>query len=48
MQWQMVPCKRPAPLPRSLHMAAMVNYKMFMFGGWVPVFGKDEGHTIFE
>ena len=48
MQWQTVPCKGPAPLPRSLHTAVMVNNKMFVFGGWVPVLGRDEGHLIFE
>ena len=48
MQWQTVPCKGPAPLPRSLYTAVMVNKKMFVFGGWVPVLGRDEGHLLYE
>lgn len=26
------------PLPRSLHSATLINNKMYVFGGWVPLF----------
>ena len=26
-----------SPLPRSLHTATVINNKMFIFGGWVPI-----------
>ena len=41
-------CKGPVPLPRSLHSAVMLKNKMFVFGGWVPVFGEDGRHPIHE
>ena len=25
------------PLPRSLHSATLINNKMYVFGGWVPL-----------
>ncbi|XP_033097272.1 host cell factor 2-like isoform X2 [Anneissia japonica] len=30
-----------APLPRSLHSATMINHRMFVFGGWVPLVMDD-------
>jgi len=33
-----------APLPRSLHSATLINNKMYVFGGWVPLFV--DGNTI--
>lgn len=30
-----------APLPRSLHSATLINNKMYVFGGWVPLFKTD-------
>jgi host cell factor len=29
------------PLPRSLHSATLIGYRMFVFGGWVPLFMDD-------
>ena len=48
IEWQNVECKGPVPLPRSLHSAVMLKNKMFVFGGWVPVFGEDGRHPIHE
>lgn len=30
-----------APLPRSLHSATIINHKMYVFGGWVPLVMED-------
>ncbi|XP_072305508.1 host cell factor 1-like isoform X1 [Eucyclogobius newberryi] len=30
-----------APLPRSLHSATIINNKMYVFGGWVPLVMED-------
>jgi host cell factor len=29
------------PLPRSLHSATVINNRMFVFGGWVPLVMDD-------
>lgn len=45
MSWSK-PCTRGrAPLPRSLHSATMVNNKMYVFGGWVPLVVNDSKAT---
>ncbi|XP_065371835.1 host cell factor-like [Calliphora vicina] len=45
MTWSK-PCTRGrAPLPRSLHSATMVNNKMYIFGGWVPLVVNDSKAT---
>ncbi|KAM7364264.1 host cell factor-like [Cochliomyia hominivorax] len=45
MTWSK-PCTRGrAPLPRSLHSATMVNNKMYVFGGWVPLVVNDSKAT---
>lgn len=45
MTWSK-PCTRGrAPLPRSLHSATMINNKMYVFGGWVPLVVNDSKAT---
>lgn len=34
-EWEMLDCDGPAPLPRSLHTAVLIDNNMFVFGGWV-------------
>ena len=48
MQWLSISCKGPPPLPRSLHTAVMLKNKMLVFGGWVPVPGKDGKYPMHE
>lgn len=33
------------PLPRSLHSSTMVDNKMYVFGGWVPLIINDSKAT---
>uniref|UniRef100_A0A2P2I2D6 Host cell factor 2-like n=1 Tax=Hirondellea gigas TaxID=1518452 RepID=A0A2P2I2D6_9CRUS len=37
MTWERPSVGGMAPLPRSLHSATLINNKMFVFGGWVPL-----------
>ncbi|XP_067110622.1 host cell factor 2 [Osmerus mordax] len=37
MIWSCPETKGPNPLPRSLHSANLIDNKMYVFGGWVPV-----------
>lgn len=37
MTWIRPEFKGTPPLPRSLHTATVINNKMFIFGGWVPI-----------
>ncbi|KAE8281708.1 Host cell factor 2 [Larimichthys crocea] len=37
MVWSMPPARGSTPLSRSLHSAAVIGNKMFVFGGWIPV-----------
>lgn len=44
MTWSKPHVGGQAPLPRSLHSATLINNKMYVFGGWVPLFV--DGNTI--
>ncbi|KAI1290869.1 Host cell factor 1 [Halotydeus destructor] len=37
MTWSKPILYGPQPLPRSLHSATLINNKMYVFGGWVPL-----------
>ncbi|XP_062238356.1 host cell factor 2 isoform X2 [Platichthys flesus] len=37
MVWSMPETKGSMPLPRSLHSATVIENKMYVFGGWIPV-----------
>lgn len=37
MTWSKPMVYGPPPLPRSLHSATLINNKMYVFGGWVPL-----------
>lgn len=45
MTWSKPCTKGRAPLPRSLHSATMINNKMYVFGGWVPLVINDSKAT---
>lgn len=46
MTWSKPQTRGRAPLPRSLHSSTMVNNKMYVFGGWVPLVADDSKTTI--
>lgn len=46
MTWSKPQTRGRAPLPRSLHSATMINNKMYVFGGWVPLVADDSKTTI--
>ncbi|OTF72803.1 Kelch domain containing Galactose oxidase-like protein [Euroglyphus maynei] len=37
MTWSKIDPSGSIPFPRSLHTATVINQKMYIFGGWVPV-----------
>ncbi|KAM4571253.1 LOW QUALITY PROTEIN: host cell factor 1b [Fundulus diaphanus] len=39
--WSQPALRGTPPLPRSLHSATIINNKMYVFGGWVPLLGDD-------
>ncbi|XP_038154355.1 host cell factor 1b [Cyprinodon tularosa] len=39
--WSQPALSGTPPLPRSLHSATVINNKMYVFGGWVPLLGDD-------
>jgi hypothetical protein len=41
MSWNKPAVNGSPPLPRSLHSATLIGYRMFVFGGWVPLFMDD-------
>jgi host cell factor len=41
MTWSKPILNGPIPLPRSLHSATLINNRMFVFGGWVPLVMDD-------
>ncbi|CAD6244143.1 GSCOCG00013267001-RA-CDS [Cotesia congregata] len=41
MTWNKPIVNGPTPLPRSLHTATLINHKMYVFGGWVPLVVDD-------
>ncbi|XP_058498973.1 host cell factor 1b isoform X1 [Solea solea] len=41
MTWTKPALSGTAPLPRSLHSATVINNKMYVFGGWVPLVMDD-------
>ncbi|KAH0545656.1 host cell factor 1 isoform X2 [Cotesia glomerata] len=41
MTWNKPIVHGPTPLPRSLHTATLINHKMYVFGGWVPLVVDD-------
>ncbi len=41
MTWSKPVINGPTPLPRSLHSATLINNRMFIFGGWVPLVMDD-------
>jgi host cell factor len=43
LQWQQIQQHGIAPLGRSLHSASLIQNKMYIFGGWVPVHGEEIG-----
>ncbi|TMW53468.1 hypothetical protein DOY81_001466 [Sarcophaga bullata] len=45
MTWSKPITRGRAPLPRSLHSATMINNKMYVFGGWVPLVVNDSKAT---
>uniref|UniRef100_A0A1I8P7W0 Host cell factor Kelch-repeats domain-containing protein n=1 Tax=Stomoxys calcitrans TaxID=35570 RepID=A0A1I8P7W0_STOCA len=46
MTWSKPQTRGRAPLPRSLHSSTMINNKMYVFGGWVPLVADDSKTTI--
>uniref|UniRef100_A0AAZ3NSI1 Host cell factor Kelch-repeats domain-containing protein n=1 Tax=Oncorhynchus tshawytscha TaxID=74940 RepID=A0AAZ3NSI1_ONCTS len=46
MTWSTPDTKGPPPLPRSLHSANVIENKMYVFGGWVPVPETDKPNTL--
>lgn len=45
MTWSCPATEGPAPLPRSLHSANIIENKMYVFGGWVPVAESDKSES---
>uniref|UniRef100_A0A3Q3LVX8 Host cell factor 1 n=1 Tax=Mastacembelus armatus TaxID=205130 RepID=A0A3Q3LVX8_9TELE len=41
LTWSKPTLSGTAPLPRSLHSATIINNKMYVFGGWVPLVMDD-------
>ncbi|KDR18129.1 Host cell factor, partial [Zootermopsis nevadensis] len=41
MSWNKPAVNGSPPLPRSLHSATLIGCRMFVFGGWVPLFMDD-------
>uniref|UniRef100_A0A3B5MEC6 Host cell factor 1 n=1 Tax=Xiphophorus couchianus TaxID=32473 RepID=A0A3B5MEC6_9TELE len=39
--WSQPALSGTPPLPRSLHSATVINHKMYVFGGWVPLIEDD-------
>uniref|UniRef100_A0A3B3UK38 Fibronectin type-III domain-containing protein n=1 Tax=Poecilia latipinna TaxID=48699 RepID=A0A3B3UK38_9TELE len=39
--WSQPSLSGTPPLPRSLHSATVINHKMYVFGGWVPLIEDD-------
>lgn len=37
MTWSKPAVNGPPPLPRSLHSATLLDHRMYVFGGWVPL-----------
>ncbi|KAG5668939.1 hypothetical protein PVAND_016845 [Polypedilum vanderplanki] len=37
LSWSKPKCSGTPPLPRSLHSATLINDKMYVFGGWIPL-----------
>ncbi|XP_055761569.1 host cell factor 2-like isoform X1 [Salvelinus fontinalis] len=46
MTWSIPDTKGPPPLPRSLHSANVIENKMYVFGGWVPVPETDTPNAL--
>ncbi|XP_075147645.1 host cell factor-like [Haematobia irritans] len=46
MTWSKPQTRGRAPLPRSLHSSTMINNKMYVFGGWVPLVADDSKTTV--
>lgn len=42
LTWQRVEPAGTAPLGRSLHSATLINERMYVFGGWVPLNGSGD------
>ncbi|KAL4624964.1 host cell factor 2 isoform X1 [Arapaima gigas] len=42
MTWSMPETRGAPPLPRSLHSANVIENKMYVFGGWVPVLRTED------
>lgn len=45
MTWSKPIIHGPTPLPRSLHSATLINNKMYVFGGWVPLVVDNESRA---
>uniref|UniRef100_A0A1A9WYE2 Host cell factor Kelch-repeats domain-containing protein n=1 Tax=Glossina brevipalpis TaxID=37001 RepID=A0A1A9WYE2_9MUSC len=45
MSWSKPKTRGRAPLPRSLHSSTMIDNKMYVFGGWVPLVVNDSKAT---
>lgn len=45
MTWSKPFMEGPSPLPRSLHSATLINNKMYVFGGWVPLVVDNESRS---
>ena len=44
MTWQKPVVNGISPSPRSLHTATLIGHKMYVFGGWVPIFQEPPPH----
>ena len=45
MTWNKPQLSGGPPLPRSLHSATMIDKRMFVFGGWVPLVMDEAGRV---
>ncbi|XP_034433514.1 host cell factor 2 isoform X3 [Hippoglossus hippoglossus] len=46
MIWSMPETTGSMPLPRSLHSASVIENKMYVFGGWIPVPESDKHNAL--
>jgi hypothetical protein len=45
MTWSKPQIGGGTPLPRSLHSATLIDKRMFVFGGWVPLVMDETGRV---
>lgn len=48
LKWSRPPTLGPNPLPRSLHTATLINDRMYVFGGWVPLIIEESKISVNE